>query len=45
MNILRSSSQVRETIYTSKELTCFETTCIETILYLNNRLFILVKSL
>ena len=32
-NNLRSLSQVRETIYTSKELTCIEATCIEKSLY------------
>ena len=33
VNNLRSLSQVRETIYTSKELTCIKATCIEKTLY------------
>ena len=37
VNILRSLSQLREPIYTSKELTCSEATCIETTLYRNDR--------
>ena len=30
VEVLRSLSQVRESIYTSKELTCIELLCIET---------------
>ena len=38
VNNLRSLSQVRETIYTSKELTCIEATCIEKTLYRKTQL-------
>ena len=38
VNILRFLSQVREIIYTSKELTCIEATCIETTLYRKTQL-------
>ena len=36
VNILRSLSHERETIFTSQELTCIKTTCIKTTLYRND---------